>query len=102
MPTLTRALNLFLAMNISAGEVGRWIAGASTSAELALELWDSESSHALCARLAQVIRDSGALVHLQFALNLLAGSHLLAGELAAAAAEVPLAGQRAAAAAVVA
>jgi DNA-binding CsgD family transcriptional regulator len=64
---------------------GRRHAGASTSAELALELWDSESSHALCARLAQVTRDAGALVHLQFALNLLAGSHLLAGELAAAA-----------------
>ena len=84
-PTLTRALKLFLAMNISAGEVGRWIAGASTSAELALELWDTESSHALAARLARVARDTGALVNLQFALNLLAGSHLLAGELTTAA-----------------
>jgi DNA-binding CsgD family transcriptional regulator len=83
-PLLTRALKLVLAMNISAGEVGRWIAGAYTSAELALELWDTESSHALAARLARVARDMGALVHLQFALNLLAGSHLLAGELTAA------------------
>jgi DNA-binding CsgD family transcriptional regulator len=82
---LTRALDLVLAMNVSAGEVGRWIAGASTSAELALELWDSESSHALAARLARVARDAGAPVYLQFALNLLAGSHLLAGELATAA-----------------
>ena len=84
-PLLTRALKLVLAMNISAGEVGRWIAGAYTSAELALELWDTESSHALAARLARVARDMGALVHLQFALNLLAGSHLVAGELTAAA-----------------
>ena len=52
---------------------------------VALELWDAESWHALAARQAQFARDTGALVHLQFALNFLARAHLLAGELAAAA-----------------
>jgi hypothetical protein len=36
------------------------------------------------ARQAQLARDTGALVHLQFALNFLARTHILAGELAAA------------------
>ena len=52
---------------------------------VALELWDAESSHALAARVAQFARDTGALLHLQFALNFLAVTHLLAGELATAA-----------------
>ena len=39
----------------------------------------------MAARLTQFARDTGALVHLQLALNFLARSHLLAGELAAAA-----------------
>ena len=51
---------------------------------IALELWDFESWHALAARQVQVARDTGALVHLQFALNFLACTHLLAGELDAA------------------
>ena len=84
-PALTQALKMVLAMEISAGEVASWIAAATTSAELALELWDSESAHALASRLTQVSRHAGALVSLQFALNLLAGSHIVAGELDAAA-----------------
>jgi DNA-binding CsgD family transcriptional regulator len=48
-------------------------------------LWDAESWHALTVREVQRARDTGALVHLQFALNLLARSHLLAGDLGAAA-----------------
>ena len=55
------------------------------SAIVALELWDAESWHALAARQAQFARDTGALVHLQFALNFLARTHLLAGELTTAA-----------------
>ena len=38
----------------------------------------------LVARQVQFARDTGALVHLQLALNLLARSHILAGELTAA------------------
>ena len=44
---------------------------------IAVELWDVESWHALAARQAQVARDMGALVHLQFALNSLAWIRLL-------------------------
>jgi DNA-binding CsgD family transcriptional regulator len=81
-PALTRALELLLALDPADDEVGRWLwlAGGRASAIVALELWDAESWHALAAREAQFARDTGALVHLQFALNLLARSHLLAGE----------------------
>ena len=48
-------------------------------------MWDDEALHLLAARQVQVARDTGALVHLQFALSFLARSHMLAGELTAAA-----------------
>ena len=85
-PALARALKLALAPTPE-DEIGRWLwltvgrAGAIT----ALELWDAESSLALAARLAQFARDMGAVVRLQFALNTLAWTHLLRGELATAA-----------------
>ena len=85
---LTRALKQVLAINAGTDlEAGRWLwlAGSRASAIVALELWDAESWHALAARLAQFARDTGALVHLQFALSFQAIPHLLAGELASAA-----------------
>jgi DNA-binding CsgD family transcriptional regulator len=86
-PTMTRAVGLVLAPKVANGELSPrlQLGVAGTGVELALELWDAESSHALAARLAQVARDTGALVHLQSALNTLAGTHLLAGELTEAA-----------------
>jgi DNA-binding CsgD family transcriptional regulator len=84
-PALTRALEMVLALDVGTElEVGRWLwlTGGRTSANVALELWDDESWHALAARQVQVARDAGALVHLQFALIFLARTHLLAGELA--------------------
>jgi DNA-binding CsgD family transcriptional regulator len=48
-------------------------------------VWDADAWHALAAKQARFARDAGALVPLQFALNSLAASHLLAGELTAAA-----------------
>ena len=45
----------------------------------------AESSQALAARLVQSARNTGALVHLQFALDFLARTHLRAGELRSAA-----------------
>jgi DNA-binding CsgD family transcriptional regulator len=86
-PIMTRAVGLVLAPKVTDGELSpRLRLGvAGTGVELALELWDAESSHVLAARLAQVARDTGALVHLQSALNTLAGTHLLAGELTEAA-----------------
>ena len=64
---------------------GSGSSGGRISQIIAVELWDFESWHALAARQAQLARDTGALVHLQFALNYLARTHLLGGELAAAA-----------------
>ena len=52
---------------------------------VAVEVWDAESLHALVASQEQFARDTGALVHLQLALSFLARSHILAGELTAAA-----------------
>ena len=86
-PSLTRALEQVLALNAADDGAGCWIwlVGGRSSAIAALELWDAESWHALAARETQFARDTGALVHLQFALNFLARSHLLAGELTTAA-----------------
>jgi DNA-binding CsgD family transcriptional regulator len=84
-PTLTRALELSLALDVSNHEADRWLAGGRASALVALELWDAESWHALAAVQAQFARDTGALVHLQYALNFLAAAHLFAGDLTTAA-----------------
>jgi tetratricopeptide (TPR) repeat protein len=86
-PTLTRALELGLALDVADDEVDRWrwLATGRASAIVALELWDAEASHALAAAQAQLARDTGAPVYLQYALNTLASSHLLAGELTTAA-----------------
>src|SRR5271154_785867 len=86
-PALTRALDPVLALDVGTVGVGRWLwlTGGRTGVNVALELWDDESWHALAARQVQVARDAGALVQLQFALIFLARTHLLAGELATAA-----------------
>jgi DNA-binding CsgD family transcriptional regulator len=84
-PLLTRALELSLTLEVTDDEAGRWLAGGRAGALVALELWDADSWHALAAVQAQVARDTGALVHLQYALNFLAMSHLFAGELTTAA-----------------
>jgi hypothetical protein len=44
-PSLTRALELSLALDVTDDEVGRsrWLAGGRASAIVALELWDAES-----------------------------------------------------------
>jgi DNA-binding CsgD family transcriptional regulator len=86
-PTLARALELLLAIDVSNEDVGRWLSLSSgrNSNIVALEMWDDEALHLLAARQVQVARNTGALVHLQFALSFLARSHMLAGELTAAA-----------------
>jgi DNA-binding CsgD family transcriptional regulator/tetratricopeptide (TPR) repeat protein len=86
-PALTRALELLVAPGVGTDEVGRWLwlTAGRAGAVVAAELWDAESWHALAARQVQYARDTGALVHLQNALNLLAITHLLAGELTTAA-----------------
>jgi DNA-binding CsgD family transcriptional regulator len=86
-PALRRALELVLATNVGADEIGRglWLAGARPSATVAVELWDDESWSLLSTRQVQVARDTGALVQLRLALNFAAGSHLFTGELTTAA-----------------
>jgi DNA-binding CsgD family transcriptional regulator len=85
-PTLKRALEMFLALDLGTDDVGRWLwlTAGRGSAVVALELWDAESWEDLVRRQIHVARQTGALVHLQLALNLLAWTHLLAGELTAA------------------
>jgi DNA-binding CsgD family transcriptional regulator len=82
-PTLTRALELLLALEVTREEARRslWLAGGRASVMVPIELWDAESLYVLVTRQTQVARDTGALVHLQLALSFLARSHLLAGEL---------------------
>jgi DNA-binding CsgD family transcriptional regulator len=86
-PAFARALERLLATDASDEEVGRWLSFSRLrdGITVALELWDHEAGHVLAGRQMEAARDTGALVHLYFALSLLAGSHILAGELTAAA-----------------
>jgi DNA-binding CsgD family transcriptional regulator len=86
-PTLARALERLLAPVGGYDEVSRWLwlTGGRAGAIVAVELWDADSWHALATRQVQFARDTGALVHLQYALNLLAITELLAGELSTSA-----------------
>ncbi|HEY6761491.1 MAG TPA: AAA family ATPase [Baekduia sp.] len=89
-PALARALELLLA----ADDVGQRLSLSDTRNGniVALELWDDEALHRLAARQVDVAREAGALVHLQFALSFLARSHMLAGDLTAAALTIDQAG----------
>ena len=87
VPTLARALERLLAIDVLGEDLGRWLSPSTgrNGNIVALEMWDDKAVHLLAARQVQVARDTGALVHLQFALSFLARSHMLAGELTAAA-----------------
>jgi DNA-binding CsgD family transcriptional regulator len=84
--TLARTVELCLTLDVPTDDVGRWrwLHCATTSAEVAFELWDADSAPALAARVVRFARDTGALGSLQYALNVLAKCHLLAGELSTA------------------
>jgi DNA-binding CsgD family transcriptional regulator len=84
-PALTRALELALAPSGADDDRRLWLTSLRAGAITALELWDAESAHALAVRLVQSARDTGAVARLQFALNTLAWTHLVAGELTTAA-----------------
>jgi DNA-binding CsgD family transcriptional regulator len=86
VPVLTRALEEFVALDVDADEVSRWLwlAGSRAGAIIALELWDYESWDGLAARQVQFARDTGALALLQLAVGQLAWTRLVAGELATA------------------
>jgi DNA-binding CsgD family transcriptional regulator len=85
-PALRRALEAVLALDENTDLAHYlWLTGSRAGAVAALELWDADAWHVLAERGVQVARDVGALVRLRFALHFLARSHLLAGDLAAAA-----------------
>ncbi len=86
-PTLARALEHLLALDLSDEDGRRWLslAGARNGHIVALELWDDQALDLLEARQLRVARDAGAYGQLHFALSFVARNHMLAGELAAAA-----------------
>jgi len=86
-PALNRALKMVLALDVSSGEAGRWLwlAGGRITQNVAMELWDFESWHGLGVGQVQFSRKTGALMHLAYALNYLARTQILTGELATAA-----------------
>jgi len=86
-PTLRQSLELFLTLKVGADEVGGWLwrAGSRAAGIAALELWDYESWHRLATDQVLSTRETGALLHLQSALGFLGWTHVVAGELNAAA-----------------
>jgi DNA-binding CsgD family transcriptional regulator len=86
-PALTRALETVLALDVGSGGSDRWLwlAGGRIGQIIAMEVWDFDSWYALAAGQATFARTTGALMHLAFALNYLARTQILAGELTAAA-----------------
>ncbi len=86
-PTLRRALDVLLDLDLDSDEARRWLwlVGARASGLIAMEVWEFGSWHTLALRQVQVARDMGALVHLQFALTFLVVTHILRGELSTAA-----------------
>ena len=82
-PALARALDMVLTPKVADDDAGRW--SILERVLIGLELWNAESSHALVVREAQFARLTGAPLYLRLALNLLARSHVLAGEFTTAA-----------------
>ncbi len=82
-PSLSRALELVLAEQAPTDDRGHWLwlTVAGSAVTVPQELWDAEAWHALAARREQFARDTGALMQLQFAVHMLAWSHVLAGDL---------------------
>ena len=80
-PMLKRALRAFRSDELSSEEGLRWLWLACRTA---MDLWDDESWFVLSVRQIQLARDAGALTVLPLALNLRAGSHIFAGQFAAA------------------
>ncbi|WP_329476640.1 AAA family ATPase [Kribbella sp. NBC_01484] len=85
--SLARALMAVQSIDCGAEDVGRLLrlGGNRVTAILATELWDFEAGRALAELQVRRARDAGALVQLQFAVNVLATNRLLAGELTEAA-----------------
>jgi DNA-binding CsgD family transcriptional regulator len=85
-PVYSQVLALLLTLDASNDETDRWLwfTGGTAIALIAVELWDDDSWHAVATAQVRFARETGALVHLQFALSYLAGAYVVVGELAAA------------------
>jgi len=81
-PALRRALDLVLAPEPATDDHGHWLwfAVAGNAITIAQELWDAGAWHTLAARHERFARETGALVQLQFALNMVAWVHVTAGD----------------------
>ena len=86
-PALNRALERVLALTPATGDAGSWLwlAGASPARWPPLSCGTPTPGMPWPLARHRLARDTGALVHLQFALDVLAVPHLFAGELATAA-----------------
>jgi len=86
-PLLVRAIEAILATGVNSDDAERWLplARSKVTAVLAADVWDAESRHALALGLTHFARLTGAPVYLQFALNYLAWTYVLRGELGMAA-----------------
>jgi DNA-binding CsgD family transcriptional regulator len=86
-PVLKRSLDLLLALDVGTSEGRRWrfLAGGRIGMIIANERCDLESLYAVAAGQAQAAREVGALVQLRTATMGLAASHILQGDLSAAA-----------------
>jgi DNA-binding CsgD family transcriptional regulator len=86
VPALAQALDTVMALKAPAADLGQWLwlTGARAAGMVAFELLDVDAWHALATRQVQEARRAGALVQLQFALNYLARTHIVAGDLATA------------------
>ncbi len=86
-PLLTRSLQAVPGVDVGADDVIDLLGldGSRVCAIVATEVWDFRAGRALAEGHVRLARESGALVQLQFALNLLASNLMLAGDLTAAA-----------------
>ena len=86
-PTLTQALAAVRNDDLIDDDVDSlfWLAGYRAAAIMAIEAWDHETGRVLAERQVRVTRQSGALVQLQLALNSLANSVVLTGDIITAA-----------------
>jgi DNA-binding CsgD family transcriptional regulator len=88
-PALTRALEQFLTRDADTDEVETdrfsWLARSAAGGFVAAEVFDDESRQAMAAGWVRFARETGALVQLQFALNLLAWVNMHSGDLTQAA-----------------
>ncbi len=86
-PLLGSALGALRALKPGADGASRLLGlgGSRVSTVIATELWDFGAARELAERHVDMARSAGALVELQFALNVLATSEVLSGNLASAA-----------------